>query len=862
MTKTEKSDNKGKDMSDTKDQDKKTLSLGGKGTLSLKSPSQTKSAGASQPGSGAPAPRQNMSQGRGKTIAVEVLRKRTGPADKTGGASEFVAGSSGATTDSPRVLTGEEREARMRALREAEETSSTRPRIPPPPLRRPQAGGTADSVKDKNLSADELRQREIEELQRIEEEEQRAKTAAEAPAPGAAGFLKARNKDISAADEEEEESYRERMKKQEVRRPTRGGEDRRRTAKITVVQAMDENFLERDRGPSLAAQRRAREKARMAAQQETQQKIIREVVLPETITVQELSNRMAERSGDLIKALMKMGVMATINQTIDADTAELLIIEFGHKVKRVTDADVEIGLEGETDSNENLLPRPPVVTIMGHVDHGKTSLLDALRSADVASGEAGGITQHIGAYQVTLDDGQKITFLDTPGHEAFTAMRARGANVTDIVVLVVAANDGIMPQTIEAINHAKAAQVPIIVAINKIDLPDANPGKVKQTLLQHEVVPEDMGGDVMCVEVSAKKKLNLDKLVETILLQAEVLELRTNPNRAADGTVVEAKLEQGRGNVATVLVQRGTLKVGDIFVVGAEFGRVRAMMDDKGTNIKEALPGQPVEVLGLNGAPEAGDKLTVVEDEARAREIAEYRRRKKREAANVKTASGGGSLDELLAAAREGAKKFLGVVIKGDVHGSVEAIIGSLRKIEDENPEVRVRVLHSGVGAITESDVILAKASNGTIIGFNVRANAQARELSNKEKVDLRYYNIIYNIIDDAKKILSGLLDPTLREEYLGQASIRQVFRITKAGNVAGCMVTTGLVKRGAKVRLLRDNVVIHEGTLKTLKRFKDEVKEVKEGMECGMAFENYEDIKEGDIIECYEIVKEARTVG
>jgi translation initiation factor IF-2 len=594
---------------------------------------------------------------------------------------------------------------------------------------------------------------------------------------------------------------------------------------------------------------------------EPAKKVFREVTLPEVITVQELANRMTEPGGEIVKALMKLGVMATITQTIDADTAELVITEFGHKVKRVTDADVEIGIEGDTDKAEDLLPRPPVVTIMGHVDHGKTSLLDALRQTDVVSGEAGGITQHIGAYQVTMSDGQKITFLDTPGHAAFTEMRARGANVTDIVVVVVSAEDSVMPQTIEAINHARAAKVPIIMAINKIDLPGANPGKIKQDLLQHEVVVEEMGGDVQCIEISAKKKTNLDKLEEAILLQAEILELKANPNRKAQGFVVESKLERGRGAVATVLIQNGTLNVGDIFVAGPEFGKVRALIDDHGKNITSAIPGQPVEVLGLGSSPSAGDLLTVVENEAKAREISEYRRNKTKDRAAALAVKGRTTIEDLVLLRSEGEKTTLPVIIKTDVHGSIEAIAGSFEKMANENQGIAVRVLHSGVGGITESDVTLAKASGALIVGFNVRANVQARDLAQREKVDIRYYNIIYNVIDDAKAILTGMLSPTKREDYLGQAEIRQVFNITKVGKVAGCMVTIGVVKRGAKVRLLRDDVVIHEGMLKTLKRFKDEVKEVKEGMECGMAFETYDDIKDGDIIECFEIVEVARTV-
>jgi translation initiation factor IF-2 len=568
---------------------------------------------------------------------------------------------------------------------------------------------------------------------------------------------------------------------------------------------------------------------------------------------------MAERSGDVIKSLMRMGVMATITQSIDADTAELIVAEFGHRVHRVAESDVELGISGEIDTPENLVPRPPVVTVMGHVDHGKTSLLDAMRQTDIVSTEAGGITQHIGAYQVTLASGQKITFIDTPGHAAFTEMRARGANVTDIVVLVVAANDGIMPQTVEAIAHAKAAKVPIIVAINKVDLPDANPDKVRQELLSHELVVEEMGGDVLAVEVSAKTRKGLERLEEAILLQAEILELRANPNRSATGAVVEAKLDRGRGSVATVLVQRGTLRVGDIFVTGSEWGRVRALINDRGQNIEEAGPATPVEVLGLNGTPSAGDDFVVLDNEARAREIAEFRERKKRTAQAAIVARG--TVEQMFSQIQAGEKKELAIVVKGDVHGSVEAIVGALSKLGQEQSEVVLRVLHSGVGAINESDVTLAKASGGFIAGFNVRANAQARELAKRDNVEIRYYSVIYDILDDVKSVLSGMLAPVVRENFLGNAEIRQIFNITKIGKVAGCMVTEGLVRRGAKVRLLRDNVVIHEGTLKTLRRFKDEVREVREGFECGMAFENYDNIEIGDVIEAFDVEEVARAI-
>jgi len=642
--------------------------------------------------------------------------------------------------------------------------------------------------------------------------------------------------------------------------PTKAkGDDKRRGGKMTISQALSDDDGSR-RGRSMAAAKRARERERMRlfGRQETQ-KVTRDVTIPEVITVGDLANRMAERGADVVKALMRMGVMATITQTIDADTAELVVQELGHRSFRVSESDVEIGVKGEQDRVEDLCSRAPVVTVMGHVDHGKTSLLDALRRTDVAAREAGGITQHIGAYQVVLKSGAKITFIDTPGHAAFTEMRARGANVTDVVVLVVAADDGVMPQTIEAINHAKAAGVPIIVAINKCDLPSAKPERVRQELLQHELVVEGMGGDILDVEVSAKAGLNLDKLEEAILLQAEILELKANPNRSAEGVVVEAKLDKGRGPVATVLVKRGTLKVGDIVVAGSEWGRVRALVNDRGTNVPDADPATPVEVLGLGGVPLAGEEMAVVESEARAREITEYRARKKREAESAK--SGRGSLEQMFKQIQAGEAKELPIVIKGDVQGSVEAISGALEKLTAENTEVKVRVLTSGVGAITESDITLANASKGLVVGFNVRANPQARDMAKRDGVEIRYYSIIYDIIDDVRQMLTGMLAPTLKERFLGNAQILQVFNITKVGKVAGCRVSEGTVKRGAKVRLLRDNVVIHEGTLKTLKRMKDEVREVREGFECGMAFENYDDIREGDTIEAFEMEEIARVL-
>ena len=581
-----------------------------------------------------------------------------------------------------------------------------------------------------------------------------------------------------------------------------------------------------------------------------QEKVIKEVIIPEIITVQELANRMAEKSADVIKKLMSLGVMATINQPIDADTAQIVVEELGHKFKRVADSDVEEAIKGAEDTPDQMLPRAPVVTVMGHVDHGKTSLLDALRETNVAAREAGGITQHIGAYQIVTPKGDKITFIDTPGHEAFSEMRARGAKVTDIVVLVVAANDGIMPQTIEAIRHAQAAEVPIVVAINKIDLPGADPMKVKTALLQHGIAVEELGGESLCAEVSAKKRINIDKLLEAILLQAEILDLKANPNRTADGTVIEAKMEKGRGSVATVLVQRGTLKVGDICIAGKEWGRVRAMFNEMGHKVQEAGPATPVEVLGLQGTPAAGDDFTVVADENQAREVTNYRIRKERDAKLVKSAKS--AMEQMLDKITSGEIKHLPVIIKADVQGSIEAIEGTLNKLS--NDEVSVQILHSAVGPISESDITLAKASNAFVIGFNVRAIPQARDMARRDGVDIRYYSIIYDVADDVKKGLEGMLSPELKEKILGYAEIRNVFNITGVGKVAGCMVTEGLVKRGAKVRLLRDNVVIHDGNLGQLKRFKEDVKEVKEGYECGMSFENYNDIQVGDFIECYEI--------
>ena len=632
------------------------------------------------------------------------------------------------------------------------------------------------------------------------------------------------------------------------RSPGKSEGDRVR-GKLTITNAFDES--QRQRSLASLKRRREREKLKAMGVQQPRDKVMREVTIPEAITIADLANRMTERAVDVIKLLMKQGAMHKINDVIDADTAELIVTEFGHTAKRVSEADVLEGFIGEKDSDEATEPRAPVVTIMGHVDHGKTSLLDAIRHANVASGEAGGITQHIGAYQVVTEDGDKITFIDTPGHEAFTAMRARGAKVTDIVVLVVAADDGVMPQTIEAINHAKAAKVPIIVAINKIDKPDADPKRVATELLQHEIVVESMSGDVLDVPVSAIKGTGIDKLLEAIVLQAEILELKANPNRTANGYVIEAKLERGRGPVGTVLVERGTLRVGDIIVAGAAWGRVRALIDDKGANVKEAGPAVPVEVLGFDSAPEAGDEFSVVESDARAREITDYRVRKRRD--TLGSAGTPRTLEAMMAQLKDADRKEFPLVIKGDVQGSVEAIIGSLKKISTD--EVQARLIHTGVGGITESDVSLANASKAIVIGFNVRANSQAKQLADSHGLEIRYYNIIYDLVDEVKAAMSGLLAPTRKEVFLGHATIKQVFNISKVGRIAGAQVTDGKVERGARLRLLRDNVVIlQEGKLSTLKRFKDDVREVVAGQECGIAFENFQDLKEGDVIECYQV--------
>ena len=855
-------------MSETKEEtkgkdDKTPLSLRHPGTLEIK-----KTVAGGQV-------RQSFSHGRSKVVAVEVRKKRSYALDSGGQMAEVTPGAEAldaqnaaafdadaaetgtAARTSGATLTTEEKAVRARALEDAQKAADREPG------EEPEAREAEDEESRlRTAEAEALRATEEEARRQVEEEEARREADEEArrreeqaKAAAAVAAAKLRAVEGEAAEEPPRGRYPGRG---EPRRPApaaRRGQPRRRSGKLTIAEALGGRD-ERTRSLASVRRARAREKQRFeVAESGEAQKIFHEVVVPETISVQELANRMAERGVDVIKSLMKMGVMATINQMIDADTAELVVTEFGHTIKRVSESDVEIGLKGDDDDDAHLGPRAPVVTVMGHVDHGKTSLLDALRQSNVASQEAGGITQHIGAYQVTGASGREITFIDTPGHAAFTEMRARGAKVTDIVVLVVAADDGIMPQTVEAIHHAQAAKVPIIVAINKIDRPDADPGRVRTDLLQHDVALEEMGGDVLSVEISAKERTNLEKLEEIILLQAELLDLKANPERSAEGVIIEAKMEQGRGAVATALVQRGTLKVGDIFVAGSEWGRVRALAGDQGQVVDEAGPSVPVEVLGLTGTPAAGDDLSVVESETRAREVTDFRRRRERDAKAAATSRG--TLEQMFERIQEGEAEALPVVVKADAHGSVEAIIGALDKLGTD--EVKVMVLHAGVGGINESDVTLARASKALIVGFNVRANRQARDLAKRDNVEVRYYSVIYDVTDDLKKGLSGLLKPTLRENVLGYAEIREVFAITKVGKVAGCMVTEGQVRRGAKVRLLRDDVVVHEGSLSQLKRFKDDVREVKDGTECGMAFENYQDIQAGDTIECFEVEEVAR---
>ena len=890
-------------MSETKDSGDKTLHVASK-TLTLKRPVEQGTV------------RQSFSHGRTKQVVVEKVKTRTvgAPPAKPGVRAEAPAPapvkpaappppaatpSGRAARPQPgrgdqversssgvvlRTLTDREIEIRERALTDARGREEEERRVAEIEAKARAEREAAEKVEREAAEArkreeETRRHQETEAKRRGEEEAKRrlgtdgqpAAPAAAAPAP-APSTPPRRPADATAAmaaapaaprptQENEEEA------KRIIRRPgvpvkvvltarqTRGTELKNR-GRLTVTSATAEDDG-RMRSEASFRRRQQRLQGKMFGQ--PKEKLSREVILPETITIQELANRMSERGVDVVRLLMKQGQMHKITDVIDADTAELVAEELGHTVKRVAESDVEEGLFDTPDVDDHLVPRPPVVTIMGHVDHGKTSLLDAIRSANVVSGEAGGITQHIGAYQVIAPNGAPITFIDTPGHAAFTAMRARGAKVTDIVVLVVAADDGVMPQTIEAISHARAAKVPIIVAINKIDKPDAKPERVRAELLQYEVQVETMGGETLEVEVSALKQQNLDKLLEAIALQAELLDLRANPDRAAEGTVIEARLDRGRGPVATVLVQRGTMRVGDIIVAGSQSGRVRALLDDKGKNVQAAGPSFPVEVLGFNGAPDAGDRVAVVESEARAREVTDYRERLKRDQAAARGAGAGRSLVEMMSQLKTAGLKEFPLVIKGDVQGSVEAIIAALDKLGTD--EVAARIVHAGVGGITESDVALAEASGAVLIGFNVRAHKEAREASERLALEIRYYNIIYNLVDDVKSAMSGLLSPTLREEMLGNAQILEVFNISKVGKVAGCRVTDGRVERGASVRLIRDNVVVHEGKLSTLKRFKDEVKEVVAGQECGMAFENYQDMRAGDVIECYRVEEVKRSL-
>jgi translation initiation factor IF-2 len=857
-------------MSETKNPGEKKLSVSGK-TLTLKPRSETGTV------------RQSFSHGRSKQVVVEKVKRRMvggetkaeapsvaepkKPAGKTAAtpaASRAAMQAETATKPKPsgvvlRTLTEEERSARAHALADSRVREAEERKIAEEEARRRASRASVD--RHEREAADARKREEEERHKREEETKRKAGEVAkkrlgedETRRPGGPGGRMA----LEVEDDEAPRSRRPGGAGRPVAtpRPTprAGGEKQR--GRLTLVTALRADEV---RERSVASFRRRTQRLKGVASSEPKEKLVREVTIPEAITIQDLANRMSERAVDVIRLLMKQGQMATINDVIDADTAQLIAEEMGHTVRRVAEADVEEGLFDVADDPAQLASRAPVVTVMGHVDHGKTSLLDAIRSSEVAAGEAGGITQHIGAYQVTAPSGAKITFIDTPGHAAFTAMRARGAKVTDIVVLVVAADDGVMPQTVEAIHHAKAAKVPIIVAINKIDKPDANPTRVRTDLLQHEIQVESLGGDVVDVEVSAIKKTNIDKLLEMLGLQAEILDLKADPARAAEGTVIEAKLDRGRGPVATVLVQRGTLHVGDLVVAGAEWGRVRALMSDTGDPIGSAGPSTPVEVLGFSGTPDAGDRLAVVENEARAREVTDYRARQKREKLAARATGMRGSLEQMMAQAKTSGRKEFPLVIKADVQGSVEAIIGALDKLATD--EVAARVLHSGVGGISESDVTLAEASGVPIIAFNVRANKEAREAAERAGIEIRYYNIIYDLVDDVKKAMSGLLAPTLRETMLGNAQILEVFNISKVGKIAGCKVTDGTVERGANVRLIRDNVVIHEGKLSQLKRFKDDVREVGAGMECGMAFESYQDMRQGDVIECYRVEQIQRSL-
>ena len=857
-------------MSETKNPGEKKLSVSGK-TLTLKPRTETGVV------------RQSFSHGRSKQVVVEKVKRRTvgGPGEAKIEAAPPVevkkAPSAGRKAPTPvasaglsqaeakpkasgvvlRTLTDEERTARAHALADSRVREAEERKIAEEEARR---RASRESVDRSEREAADTRKREEEDRRKHDEETKRKAGEVAKKRFGGEEVTRTGPGARLTLEAEEDEAPRARRpgaaRAPAAPRPApRSGAEKQR-GRLTLVTALRADEV---RERSVASFRRRTQRLKGVASGEPKEKLIREVTIPEAISIQDLANRMSERAVDVIRLLMKQGQMATINDVIDADTAQLIAEEMGHSVRRVSEADVEEGLFDVADDPGQVEARAPVVTVMGHVDHGKTSLLDAIRSSEVAAGEAGGITQHIGAYQVTAPSGAKITFIDTPGHAAFTAMRARGAKVTDIVVLVVAADDGVMPQTVEAIHHAKAAKVPIIVAINKIDKPDAKPDRVRTDLLQHEIQVESMGGEVVDVEVSAIKKTNIDKLLEMIGLQAEILDLKADPKRAAEGTVIEAKLDRGRGPVATVLVQRGTLHPGDIVVAGAEWGRVRALVSDTGEPVQTAGPSTPVEVLGFSGTPDAGDRLAVVDNEARAREVSDYRARQKREKMAARATGMRGSLEQMMAQAKTSGRKEFPLVIKADVQGSLEAIIGSLDKLATD--EVAARVLHSAVGGISESDVTLAEASGVPIIAFNVRANKEAREAAERAGIEIRYYNIIYDLVDDVKKAMSGLLPPTLRETMLGNAQILEIFKVSKVGNIAGCKVTDGTVERGANVRLIRDNVVIHEGKLSQLKRFKDDVREVGAGMECGMAFENYQDMRQGDVIECYRVEQIQRSL-
>ena len=802
--------------------------------------------------------KQSFSHGRTKSVVVETKRKRV-VVPKAGAAKPAGPQSAGAPSKKrPAGISDAEMDRRLKAVqaakaRESEESANRAAQDKAREEERARRRSEQEAKDREQREAEErARQKSEQEEKERKDAEEKAKQAAAAAKVAETAPPPKKEGEITRPTAKQPQAPASRKKDRDNdqnRRGNKGRDDGRRSGKLTLTQALSGDG---GRQKSMAAMKRKQERARQKAMGAVQEheKVVREVQLPEAILVSELANRMAERVAEVVKSLMNMGMMVTQNQTIDADTAELIIEEFGHKVVRVSDSDVEDVINEIEDDETDLIPRPPVITIMGHVDHGKTSLLDAIRNTKVVTGEAGGITQHIGAYQVKTDGGAVLSFLDTPGHAAFTSMRSRGAQVTDIVVLVVAADDAVMPQTVEAINHAKAAEVPVIVAINKIDKPEANPDKVRTDLLQHEIIVEKLSGEVQDVEVSAIDGQGLDELLEAIALQAEILELKANPDRAAQGAVIEAQLDVGRGPVATVLVQKGTLNQGDIFVVGEQWGKVRALINDKGERIKTAGPSVPVEVLGLNGTPEAGDVLNVVDAEAQAREIADYRAdlaKEKRAAAGAAT-----TLEQLMAKAKEDENvSELPILVKADVQGSAEAIVQAMEKIG--NSEVRVRVLHSGVGAITETDIGLAEASGAPVMGFNVRANASARNTANQKSVEIRYYSVIYDLVDDVKAAASGLLSAEIRETFIGYAKIKEVFKVSGVGKVAGCLVTEGVARRSAGVRLLRDDVVIHEGTLKTLKRFKDEVPEVQSGQECGMAFENYDDIRADDVIEIFE---------